>query len=219
MTKVVTIYEDAEAERIVTIAEEKDTSSDSNGMIIIATAAIVGFLVLIAVIMAIRFCSKRNSKEQQIAEVKAVKTEVVEVDVEPQFVLEADDSKNIFGARTSTAMPFGSDIEKSEDKKTKKKRVIRKKKSNGRPGSSASSAAGSAMSSKGFSASHSSSFTPVKEEVKEEEHDDGFNSFQNETASKFLNNYAQQNQAVNLNGTQGLKTSAINLKKVNDDEF
>ena len=52
------------------------------------------------------------------------------MEVEPQFVLAADDSKNIFGGRPSTA-PLGEDIEKSESRKpgsrdAAKKRIKKK---------------------------------------------------------------------------------------------
>lgn len=83
---------------------------------IIVVAAIVGILAVAVIAMIVRMILNRRKMtgipHEMIGEVK---TGVVEV--EPQFVLAADDSKNIFGRSSST--PFGQDvIENSENKKS-----------------------------------------------------------------------------------------------------
>ncbi len=138
MTKVIEVYEEEQAQNQVTVDKEEEESSQ---LMIWIPAAIVGLLILVAVIMVIRvFVNKRNKQElvpiaQQL---EKVKTEVV--DIEPQFVLEGDQSSNIF-ARTSNAFALGGEaIERSEvekpgtattqekRKKKTKKIIIRKRK-------------------------------------------------------------------------------------------
>lgn len=104
-------------------------NSGSRDTMVIIVASIVGVLFLVVIAMVIRMVVNRK-KITGIPQLHEVKTGVV--DVEPQFVLAADDSKNIFG-RSSTA-PFGQDmIEGSENKKPgtgqnkrRKKNVLRK---------------------------------------------------------------------------------------------
>jgi len=64
---VVTIYED-EFEPVTTEPEEK-SSSDAQGLMIIVSSAIVGLLVLVAIIMGIRFWNKSHQKGLQSDEV------------------------------------------------------------------------------------------------------------------------------------------------------
>lgn len=105
-------------------------------------AAIVGLLVIVALAMIIRvFVSKRSTEKPMstLAAIEKVKTEVV--DIEPQFVLDGDQTENIF-ARSSNIFALGDAIEKSEvtkpgsadtqqkRKKKQKKIIIRKRKQN-----------------------------------------------------------------------------------------
>ena len=69
---------------------------------VIIVASIVGVLFLVVIAMVIRMVMNRK-KITGIPQLHEVKTGVI--DVEPQFVLAADDSKNIFGRSSST--PFG----------------------------------------------------------------------------------------------------------------
>ena len=130
MTKTVEVIEYDQS----TIADSsKDADSDKGGkknnMMVIVVAAIVGVLFVVIVAMIARMIINRkkiNAIPQEV--IGEVKTGVVEV--EPQFVLVADDSKNIFGGRPSTA-PLGEDIEKSESRKpgsrdASKKRIKKK---------------------------------------------------------------------------------------------
>lgn len=112
-------------------AEIKDEGENRNLMVIIV-AAIVGVLAIVIIAMVVRMIlNKQKVKGIPHEVIGEVKTGVVEV--EPQFVLAADDSKNIFGRTSST--PFGNDmIENSENKKPgtgesnrrKKKTYLRK---------------------------------------------------------------------------------------------
>lgn len=97
---------------------------------IIIVAAFVGVLLIVVIAMIVRVIMNKRKMEQIPANVMdGVQTS----GVEPQFVLAADDSKNIF-AHTST-VAFGADIEGAENKKPgsgdnkrrkKKKTVLRK---------------------------------------------------------------------------------------------
>lgn len=101
---------------------------------IIVSSAIVGLLVLVAIVMGIRFWNKSHQKGLKADEVQVVKTEIVDApDFEPQFVLEADDSKNIFGRPSASAMIM--DIEKSEGQGKKKRKLVKKIVKRKRPGS------------------------------------------------------------------------------------
>lgn len=103
-------------------------------MMIIIIASVIGVLTLAIVIMLIRVAQKkRRMQALTTSKIDEVATGVVEI--EPQFVLAADDSKNIF-ARPSTSplneMIEGSDKKKPNTADSKKKRktkkiVVRKK--------------------------------------------------------------------------------------------
>ena len=133
MTKVIEIVEEGE---VVTVTEAvKEESASSNSLMIIISAACVGVLVVAIGFFTVRYFKNKNGKQNGTHEkdmAAAVKTDIINVEgFEPQFVMEADDSKNIFG-RPSTA-PLGMDIERSEQKKPRKKTkgkklVIRKRK-------------------------------------------------------------------------------------------
>ena len=112
---------------------ESEKSGSNNTMMIIIVASIVGVLFVLIIAMVARMVINRRKGWHGIPRrvIGEVKTGVV--DVEPQFVLAPDDSKNIFG-RPSTA-PLGEDaIERSENKKPgagdskrrTKKTVVRK---------------------------------------------------------------------------------------------
>lgn len=108
-------YEDNSVTTITNTVNTKEAEGDG-GIMIIVVAAIVGVLAVAVIAMIVRMILNRRKitgiPHDVIGEVK---TGVVEV--EPQFVLAADDSKNIFGR--SSATPFGQDmIENSENKKS-----------------------------------------------------------------------------------------------------
>ena len=119
-------------EAVTTIVKTEEPNDENRSLMVIIVAAIIGVLVLVVVVMVVRvFVNKRNifiARDELIGDEKNNDN----LEVEPQFVLAADDSKNIFG-RPSTA-PLGQDIERSEIKKSgssenrrrKKKVVLRK---------------------------------------------------------------------------------------------
>lgn len=100
---------------------------------IIIVAAVVGFLLITVIAMIVRVIMNKRKMEQIPANVMdGVQT--CGVLVEPQFVLAADDSKNIFAHTSNVA--FGADIEGAENKKpgsgdnkrrTKKKKTVLRK--------------------------------------------------------------------------------------------
>lgn len=102
VTKVV------EVEKVTT---EQDASGEENQtLMIIIPSAIVGVLLIAAIAIGVRVCVKKGKAEK--AEIPKFKSSTIEV--EPQFVLAADDSKDIFGRNPA------NDIEDSENKKTKR---------------------------------------------------------------------------------------------------
>ena len=110
-----------------------ESSEDSNTLMILVPAIIVGVLVLVIGGMIVRYTlgKRGQSKAIKTEDIKAVnvKTDVIDrdvdnMDIEPQFVMDADDTKNIFG-RASTA-GLTSAIEQSDQKKPRK---AKKKKS------------------------------------------------------------------------------------------
>lgn len=103
---------------------------------IVIPAAIVGLLLIVACVMLVRvFTSKKNLPPIVI---EKVKTDIHEDDVEPQFVMANDDTKNIFARPSTAPMNVGdaiegsdakkdSDIPTSRTKKRPKKIILRKK--------------------------------------------------------------------------------------------
>ena len=104
--KIIEVIEEEEEVQKVT-AEEQVADDGNRTLLIVVPSAIVGILVIVAIIMAVRvYFNKKSQKHPLPLEAVAqVKTDVIEI--EPQFVLEADDTKNIF-ARPSNA-PFNAD--------------------------------------------------------------------------------------------------------------
>lgn len=137
MTKVIEVIEEGE---VTTVEPEVEKSESNNSLMIIIPAVIVGALVVVIGVMSVRYFINKNKpadNSEAKAVAAAVKTDIVDVQFEPQFILDADDSKNIFAGRPSTA-PLSEDIERSEQKKPRKKTkklVVRKRK---QPGSSSS---------------------------------------------------------------------------------
>ena len=105
---------------------DSEKSSD-NLLMIVIPSALVGILLIVASIMTVRFClNKKTTLKLQVEAASKVKTDIIEI--EPQFVLAADDcNKDIL----SRAGANEKDIESSETKKKTKKLVIRKKKTGG----------------------------------------------------------------------------------------
>jgi len=137
--------------------------------LVIVSAAVVGLLVLVSIVMVIRVCNKRKTHGLHPATMAEVKTAVIEIeeDIEPQFVMEADDGKNIFGRPSTAALQM--DIEKSEAQGKNGKRVRKAKNSRGsRPGTQGSSA----NSSNGFLGIADNLSVPKS---KDDSIDDGFN--------------------------------------------
>ena len=138
-------------------------------------AAIVGLLVLVAVAMIIRVFVAKREKEMPLQAIEKVKTEVV--DIEPQFVLEGDETNNIF-ARSSNAFALGDAIEKSEvtkpgtansqkKRKTKTKKIVIRKRKQNEADTVQGSAAGDGEDRKndsdiedGFGDNNASNFSP-----------------------------------------------------------
>jgi hypothetical protein len=112
VTRTVEVVEYSNA---VTSEKKTEVTDEGNrSMMIIIVASIVGVLFLVIVAMIVRvFMNRKKLNTIPHAMIGEVKTGVFEV--EPQFVLAADDSKNIFGRASST--PLGLDIERSENKK------------------------------------------------------------------------------------------------------
>lgn len=108
---VVSAEDQAAAEKL-TVEQKKE--EDRTTLMIAIPATIVGLLVIVSGIMIIRCftCNKRKT-----AVIADIKTEVVHVDVEPQFVLDNDDSKNIFARPSTAPMNVVSAIEGSDAKK------------------------------------------------------------------------------------------------------
>ena len=108
------------------VVTDSEKSSD-NLLMIVIPSALVGILLIVASIMTVRVClNKKKTLKLQVEAASKVKTDIIEI--EPQFVLAADDcNKDIF----SRAGANEKDIESSETKKKTKKLVIRKKKTGG----------------------------------------------------------------------------------------
>ena len=195
-TVIENIEEVHEAQKQVTEVEEK--SEDNTSLMILIPAVAVVILLGLAIAMLVRcYMKKKQAKEAPLEAIMKVKTDVVEV--EPQFVLENDESKNIF-ARSSHALALHEDIEKTEmtkpgsqsterSKKKRAKKVVLRKATPG--GSNAG------MIQTG----------PIAEN--EEEHDDGFQnhdnfspekshsgSSPNSTAKKFFNSTNRSNGSM-----------------------
>ena len=104
VTKVIEVIEEGEeSQPTVTVESEED----KNTLMIMVPAIIVGVLVLVIGGMIVRYAMTKRGKAKAINsdDVKAAKTDIVEevgMDIEPQFVMDEDDAKNIF-ARPSTA--------------------------------------------------------------------------------------------------------------------
>ena len=97
-------------------------------MMVIIVASVIGVLIIAIIVMLVRVAlKKRQMQALNSDKIDEVFTGVVEV--EPQFVLAADDSKNIF-ARPSTS-PLNDMIEGADNRKpgtadSKKRRKVKK---------------------------------------------------------------------------------------------
>lgn len=94
---------------------EQKKEEDSRTLMIVIPAAIVGLLLVVAGVMIIRVCT--NKKDLKPVVIKKVKTEIVDDEVEPQFVMDNDDTKNIFARPSTAPMNIASAIEGSDAKK------------------------------------------------------------------------------------------------------
>ena len=97
-------------------------------MMVIIVASVIGILIIAIFVMLVRVTRKKRQMQALSShKIDEVVTGVVEA--EPQFVLAADDSKNIF-ARPSTS-PLNEMIENSDNRKpgtadSKRKRKVKK---------------------------------------------------------------------------------------------
>lgn len=115
--------------KIVEVIEEYEVTAEAeeksdNKMLIIIAGAVVGVLVITAIVMTIRFCQNKDGQVRKVVANTKFKSETNEI--EPQFVLAADDSKNIFSA-AGTGLAIDDAIENAEDKKTTSKKKKTKK--------------------------------------------------------------------------------------------
>lgn len=112
VTKTVEVVEYDNVTKVV--VEPKLEEESNRTMMIIMVASIIGVLLVIVIVMVVRvFMQKRKMEALPSEKLGEVQTACIEV--EPQFVLAADDTKNIF-ARPSTA-PLNEAIEGSDNKK------------------------------------------------------------------------------------------------------
>jgi len=125
VTKTVEIFEYEQVTNNKVDIQVNNEETSGNTAIIVIIGAIIGVLVLAVIAMLVRVSRKKKSLQTLPPEkLDAVMTGIVEV--EPQFVLAADDSKNIFG-RPSSA-PLNEQIEGSDNKKpssAQKKRKVK----------------------------------------------------------------------------------------------
>jgi len=96
----------------LTVEQKKE--EDSKTLMIVIPAAIACILIIVSVIMIIR-CFTSNKNKNPIV-IGSIKTEVVDTEIEPQFVMENDDTKNIFARPSTTPMNLADAIEGSDAK-------------------------------------------------------------------------------------------------------
>lgn len=94
-----TIYVTKTVEVIETVTSEEPQAeveeSDNKTMMILIPAVVLSLLLVIAIVMFTRFlCGRKAQKDKLSQAIDMVKTEAIKV--EPQFVLDGDDNKNIF---------------------------------------------------------------------------------------------------------------------------
>jgi hypothetical protein len=186
-------------------------------MMIIIIASVIGVLLLVIGAMIVRVVLKKRSVETLSAQkIDEVFTGVVEV--EPQFVLAADDSKNIF-ARPSTA-PL-NDIEASENKKpgtadSRKKRKITKK-----------VVVRKKMKSATRDINSASSEAVLKDQAGEESGDDGFRNYDGtsaprilsppDSATKSFNETNRSNAFAEVHNATTRKLNNVPLQRIDSD--
>jgi len=211
-TKTVTVIEYDNVTPVVAPKEEEGNGNRT--VMIIIVASIIGVLLAVIIAMVVRVSiNKRKNLQVPVLVKDEVLTNVIEV--EPQFVLAADDSKNIFG-RPSTS-PLTDAIEGSENKKPgtaasgegkkrKKKTVLRKRKTDtaSRPGTSGSGSQQAAI---------------VREADGEDSVDDGFRNYDNnsqapDSASKVFNETGRSSGWGADMSTRKLNVDNIPLERV-----
>lgn len=90
VTQTVEVIEQVTSESEPVVEEEQDRT-----LLIVIPAAILSLILIVAIIMFVRFLCNRKAQQEKLSHaIDMVKTEAIKV--EPQFVLEADDQKNIF---------------------------------------------------------------------------------------------------------------------------
>lgn len=113
--------------KVVQVPDESKVTAEyqaasKNQWLILVAGAVVALLLIVAVVMAIRFFRNREKAvKEEVAQTK-FKSETAEI--EPQFVLAADDSKNIFG---NARLSIDDAIEEADEKKiTSRKKKVKK---------------------------------------------------------------------------------------------
>ena len=189
-------------------------------MMVIIVASVIAVLLIAIIVMLVRVSrKKRQMQGLTTSKIDEVVTGVVEV--EPQFVLAADDSKNIF-ARPSTS-PLNEMIENSDNRKPgtadskrkrKVKKVLVKKKVGSVTRDSKSSSSGEAFN--------------LRKQDGEDSDDDGFRNYDDSPApkvdaaspplsdNKSLNNETNRSQHfADVSSTRKLKN--VPLQRVDSD--
>jgi len=206
-TKTVTVIEYDNVTPVVAPKEEEGNGNRT--VMIIIVASIIGVLLAVIIAMVVRVSiNKRKNLQVPVLVKDEVLTNVIEV--EPQFVLAADDSKNIFG-RPSTS-PLTDAIEGSENKKPgtaasgegkkrKKKTVLRKRKTDtaSRPGTSGSGSQQAAI---------------VREADGEDSVDDGFRNYDNNSQAP-----DSASKVFNETGRSSGWGANMSIRKLNEDNI
>jgi len=133
---VIEVYATTE-EAAAAVQKEENNSL----MMVLIPSIVVAVLLIAAVTMVARVCMNKKKAENETAHQAVEKVKEEACDVEPQFILAPDDSKDIFGRSSHAPLAAANDaIEESEQKtgrgdaKNKKRKgkkiVLRKKKVN-----------------------------------------------------------------------------------------
>jgi len=200
--------------KIVEVIEEYEVTAEAektgnSKMLVIIAGAVVAILLITAVVMTIRFCASKDKQVKESVAQTKFKSETAEI--EPQFVLAADDSKNIFGTAGISAIDDAiesADGKKPSTRKAKKSKRVVVRKINKNAGSPAS---------------------PVEEEKHSnsgDEADDGFNNHgqnfspdasmrspdHNSSQSRFFNTNSRDSNAKMLStGSVGVSIKLRNM--------
>lgn len=176
VTKTVEVIETVTTEQPAAEVEE----SDNKTMMILIPAVILSLLLVIAIVMFTRFmCGRKAQKDKLTQAIDLVKTEAVKV--EPQFVLDGDDNKNIF-----SQMGKGPDADFEKDEKARPERIQKKKKRRQKRLDDL----GSAYSVGGTSRRSALDSRQVTEQV-----DDGFNNHDAISHMSYANSMAEQSMS------------------------